>query len=146
MARTKNNMALTKLDGQVAARKRFKITFGKALQNAPGRSPVSAAPQPKATAHPPGVNKVKLPSAPTLTTAQEDYLAKAAGNLESIKSQSGIDLTEKVKDLVHLPANKAILPTKTSITPSPTPASPQPVSINSTPHLSTCKSQFVIQS
>ncbi len=102
-------MALTKLDGQVAARKRFKITFGKALQNAPGRSPVSAAPQPKAAAHPPGVNKVKLPSAPTLTTAQEDYLAKAAGNLESIKSQSGIDLTEKVKDLVHLAREQGYL-------------------------------------
>src|SRR5436853_3931862 len=82
MARPKKKMALTKMDGQVAARKRFKITFGKALQNAPGRFP-PAAPQPKAANRPPVLKKPvptkPLPSLPVPSAAQEDYLAKAVG-------------------------------------------------------------------
>ncbi len=111
-------MSLTKLSGPVAVRKRFKITFGKALQNAPGRLPVSAASRPKAAVRPPvskaaPVSKAPVSKAPVVTpaaaAAQEDYLAKAAGNLAIIKSQSGIDLTEKVKDLVLLAREQGYL-------------------------------------
>ena len=107
MARPKKKMSITKLAGPLAIRKRFKITFGKALQNAPGRSPVSAASRPKAAVpHP----VIKAPAAPPRPpTAQEDYLAKAVGNLAAIKTQSGLDLTEKMKELVNLAREQGYL-------------------------------------
>src|SRR6266404_1597702 len=107
MARSNKSMSITKMDAQMAARKRFKITFGKALQNAPGRSPLAAPPKPRVAAHPRA-----LPAAPILPRiegAQEDYLAKAAVSMAVMKSQAGLDLTEKLKELVHLAREQGYL-------------------------------------
>src|ERR1051325_11277249 len=107
MARSKKNMSLMKVDSRMAARKRFKITFGRALQNAPGRvSP--AAPGPRAAIHPAPPRPPERP-APEPVAGQEDYLAKAEGNIGVIKSQSGVDLTEKVKELIQLAREQGYL-------------------------------------
>src|SRR5438552_3527821 len=107
MARLKKNMSLIKVDSQTAARKRFKITFGRALQNAPGRLP-AAAPGPRATVHPAPARPLERPQSDS-TPSQEDYLAKAEGNIGVIKSQSGVDLTEKVKELIQLAREQGYL-------------------------------------
>jgi len=91
----------------MAARKRFKITFGRALQNAPGRL-TTAAPGPRAAVHPAPARPPERP-APDPAVAGEDYLAKAEGNLGVIKSQSGVDLTEKVKELIQLAREQGYL-------------------------------------
>src|SRR5437867_857319 len=105
MVRSKKNMSLTKLGSPVVARKRFKITFGKALQNAPGRLNTSAGSEPRATSRHPARQLQPSPS----PVAQEDYLAKAESTLATIKSQSGVDLTEKVKELIHLAREQGYL-------------------------------------
>ena len=107
MARSNKSMSITKVDAQMAARKRFKITFGKALQNAPGRSPLSATPKPRVAAHPRAIPAP--PIVPRIEAAQEDYLAKAAGSMAVMKSQAGLDLTEKLKELVHLAREQGYL-------------------------------------
>src|SRR5881394_2709864 len=100
MARSNKSMSIAKVDAKLAARKRFKITFGKALENAPGRPPLSAPPQRRATQNPRALPAP--PAAPRIEAAQEDYLAKAAGSMAVMKSQAGLDLTEKLKEMVHL--------------------------------------------
>src|SRR5882724_11124963 len=107
MARSNKSMSITKMDAQMAARKRFKITFGKALQNAPGRSPLAAPPKPRVAVHPRALPAA--PIVPRIEGAQEDYLAKAAGSMAVMKSQAGLDLTEKLKELVHLAREQGYL-------------------------------------
>jgi len=107
MARSNKSMSIAKVDAKLAARKRFKITFGKALQNAPGRSPLSAPPKPRVAVHPRALQAP--PVAPRIEAAQEDYLAKAAVTMAVMKSQAGLDLTEKLKELVHLAREQGYL-------------------------------------
>jgi len=106
MARPKKNMSLTKvhLDGQQAARKRFKITFGKALQNAPGRLPrtTTAGSEPKPAIRLPAPPRPVSHTPSTPTPPAADFLAKASENMPVVKTQSGI--TDKpaaalIKDL-----------------------------------------------
>src|SRR4051812_9669181 len=93
MARPKKNMSITKVPvvSQQAARKRFKITFGKALQNAPGRTPQPAGSEPKPVLRLPAKPAPPPPSA--LSSGQDDYLAKAGEGMGVVKTQSGVDLT-----------------------------------------------------
>src|SRR5438477_4864935 len=107
MARSNKSMSITKVDAQMAARKRFKITFGKALQNVPGRPSTSATPKPRVAVHSRALTAP--PVVPRTEAAQEDYLAKAVATLTVIKSQSGLDLTEKLKELVHLAREQGYL-------------------------------------
>ena len=95
----------------MAARKRFKITFGKALQTAPGRVSTAVRPQPRAGGSAPVRPPHSALPAP-LTAVQEDYLAKAEGALPVIKTQCGVDLTEKVKELIHLAREQGYLATE----------------------------------
>src|SRR5438309_12090735 len=102
MARSTQTMSVTtvKTYTRLLVRKRFKLTVGKPLQNASGGSPRPASPEPKAGPRPP---LKPLPSGTSDAQAgHEDYLAKAETSLERIKTQSGLDLTEKVKELIHL--------------------------------------------
>src|SRR5438552_8310194 len=108
MARPKKNMSLTKVAAQTAARKRFKITFGKALQNVPGRQPVSAAPRPRA-AFRTAVIKAVPGSASLSHVPRESSPTAPTVDIPVIKSQSGIDLTEKVKDLIILDKEQGYL-------------------------------------
>src|SRR5437870_5488352 len=84
MARLNKKMSLIKGNGLVPARKRFKITFGKALQNAPGRTLSSAGSQPKPANR--IASRPVQPVLPVSTAAHDDHLAKAAENLAAIKS------------------------------------------------------------
>src|SRR5438093_13662763 len=108
MARSKKNMSLIKVDSRTAARKRFKITFGRALQNAPGRIP-AAAPGPRVAVQSAPAPRSAERSEHDSASPQEDYLAKAEGNIGVIKSQSGVDLTEKVKELIQLAREQGYL-------------------------------------
>src|SRR5439155_1553090 len=104
----KKMLSHTKVDGQTAARKRFKITFGKALQNASARltDPVGSKPRASTRSL---VRQVQPPQAPSSPNGQEDYLTKAESTLPTIKSQAGLDLTEKVKELIHLAREQGYL-------------------------------------
>jgi RNA polymerase primary sigma factor len=108
MARPKKNMSLTKVAAQTAARKRFKITFGKALQNVPGRHSVSAPPRPRAAVRT-AVIKAVPGSASLSHVPREVSPTPPSFDIPVIKSQSGIDLTEKVKELVHLAKEQGYL-------------------------------------
>src|SRR5690348_9842257 len=112
MARPKKNMSMIKVpaNGLQAARKRFKITFGKALQHAPGRLATAngSKDKPPAAVRLPAKPLPNRPLAPS-PAAHEDMLAKAHDNLTVIKTQSGVDLTEKVKELIHLAREQGYL-------------------------------------
>jgi RNA polymerase primary sigma factor len=108
MARPKKNMSLTKVAAQTAARKRFKITFGKALQNVPGRHSVSAPPRPRAAVRTAVIKAV--PGSASLSHVPREVSPTAPSfDIPVIKSLSGIDLTEKVKELVHLAKEQGYL-------------------------------------
>ncbi len=112
MARPKKKLPLVKVGGQVATRKRFKITFGKALQNATARTttdPAGSEPSAATRAIAPAPARPLPPATTATSTAQEDYLVKAEQNLPQIKTQSGVDLTEKVKELIHLAREQGYL-------------------------------------
>src|SRR5207245_1834829 len=70
---------------------------------APTSSPHNAAHRARASA--PGTNGKHKP----LSAAQAGALAKAEQNLGSIKSQAGVDLTEKVKELIRLAQDQGYL-------------------------------------
>src|SRR5438876_1195016 len=101
MALTKKKMYPTKVQAPPEApRKRFKITFGKALQNVPGRvsHPPGSQPKPALSSLRRQFKPAGLPSVPR----QEDHSAKREELVGVVKTQGGVDLTEKVKELITL--------------------------------------------
>src|ERR1051325_10181267 len=113
----KSNKLVSTSHRQTVVRKLKTISFGKGLRA--HQTPVLPAklktdgvglPVPALGAKPlKSVKKLeKLPNK-TLSSNQDTHLAKAQESLANIKSQSGVDITEKIKELIALAREQGFL-------------------------------------
>src|SRR6266700_3236775 len=95
----------SKTDVQQAAHKAYRFSFGKALR--------SAIPQPGECSHP--AKKPGLPADRNGLTPRKNSsppngtLSKSPGSVQPFQSQAGVDLTEKVKELLRLAQEQGYL-------------------------------------
>jgi len=107
MTNSKNNKSGSRRDEKVNVRTRVKISFGKAQRHAGMTVPRSAAPQTGLETEAGG----RRPDAarPRISAIHDTALSKAQESLGSIKGHSGVDLTEKVRELIGLAREQGYL-------------------------------------
>src|SRR6185369_13797242 len=118
----KPNKLVSTSNRKTVVRKLKTISFGKGLRShqhpvpptkaKPEGAPSVASATPRAGksgAGKSGTGADKTPVKVPLTANQDTQLAKAQENLGQIKSQSGVDITEKVKELISLAREQGYL-------------------------------------
>jgi len=107
MTNSKNNKSGSRRDEKVNVRSRVKISFGKAQRHAGMNVPRSAAPKTGLETEASG----RRPDAarPRISAIHDTALSKAQESLGSIKGHSGVDLTEKVRELIGLAREQGYL-------------------------------------
>ena len=108
MTNSKNNKSGSRRDEKVNVRTRVKISFGKAQRHAGMNVPRSTAPKTGLETEAGG----RRPDAarPRISAIHDTALSKAQESLGSIKGHSGVDLTEKVRELIGLARAAQITP------------------------------------
>ncbi len=109
--KSKTNKLVSSADRKtvVVVRKLKTISFGKGLRASAAKPPTKALARVPAPAARPAVPALPAPAKPHISAQKDTTLAKAQETLGTIKSHSGVDLTEKVKELIGLAREQGYL-------------------------------------
>src|SRR2546422_10940886 len=102
MIKAKTNSSVHRKDGCTSVRNRVKISFGKAQRISPFKAPVLSASRAKVRLAAQKRLAAKSHAHAPSSADPDSPLAKALEFVGTIKSRSGVDLTEKVKELITL--------------------------------------------